>query len=99
MAALRQFAEYCKYNETLNDMIRDQLVCGITHEEIQKKLLAEKNLTYEKALEVALAVEAAEQSTKDLKSATGKTLSKDLHYTSLHLPNSQSTSGEKRDNV
>ena len=31
VAALHQIAEYCKYNETLNDMIRDHLVCGINH--------------------------------------------------------------------
>ena len=80
-------------------MIRDRLVCGINREGIQKKLLAEKNLKYQKALDVALAVETAEQDTKDLKSATGTTLPKDLHYTSPLLPNNQSTSGNRRDNV
>ena len=44
VAALHQIAEYCEYNETLNDMIRDRLVCRINHEGIQKKLLAEKIL-------------------------------------------------------
>ena len=29
-------------------MLRDRLVCGINHEGIQRKLLAEKKLTYEK---------------------------------------------------
>ena len=47
----------------MNDMIINHLVCGINHEGIQKK----KNLTHEKALEVALAMETAEQGTKDLK--------------------------------
>ena len=99
VAALCQIAEYCEYNETLNDMIRDWLVCGVNHERIQKKFLAKKDLTYEKALEMALAVETAEQGTKDLKSVTGTTLPKDLHYTSPHLLNNQSTSGKRRDNV
>ena len=44
---------------------------------------------------MALALQTAEQGTKDLKSATGTTLPKDLHYTSPHLPNSQSTSGKE----
>ena len=95
VATLRQIAEYCDYKETLNDMIRDRLVCGINHEGIQKKLLAEKNLTYEKALEIALAMETAEQGTKDLKSAT-TTLPKDLHYTSQHPPNRQTLGGRRR---
>ena len=43
VAALCQIAEHCEYNKMLNDMIRDRLVCGINHEGIQKKLLAEKN--------------------------------------------------------
>ena len=45
VASLHQIAEHCEYRETLKDMIRDCLVCEINHEGIQKKLLAEKNLT------------------------------------------------------
>ena len=40
-------------------------------------------------------METAEQGTKDLKSATGTTLPKDLHYTSPYLPNNQSSSGKE----
>ena len=43
VAALRQIAKYCEYNETLSDMIKDWLDCGINHDGIQKKLLAEKS--------------------------------------------------------
>ena len=101
VAALRQIAEHCEYRETLKDMIRDRLVCGINHEGIQKKLLAEKNLTYERALEIALALESAEQGTKDLKSAAtaATSLPKDLHYASLHPPNRQATGGNKTDSM
>jgi len=99
LAALHQIAEHCEYKETLNDMIRDRLVCGINHEGIQKKLLAEKNLTYEKALELALAMETAEQDTKELKSATSTSLPKDLHHTSSHPPTGQASRGKGRDSV
>ena len=58
-AALKQIAKYCVYGDTLNMMLRDHLFCEVNHQTIQKRLLAEKNLTFEKALEVALAVEAA----------------------------------------
>ncbi len=66
-AALRELAEYCEYGDRLLEMLRDRLVCGVNHEGIQCRLLAEKALTYEKAREIALAVEAAERGTKDLK--------------------------------
>ena len=50
VASLRKIAEHCEYKDTLKDMLRDRLVCGVNHEGIQRKLLAEKTLTYDKAL-------------------------------------------------
>ena len=38
---------------------------GINHDGIQQHLLAEKGLTYEKALELALVIESAEKDTKE----------------------------------
>ena len=51
VAALRQLAEHCNYRNTLSEMLRDRLVCGINHPAIQKTLLAKKDLTLDKALE------------------------------------------------
>ena len=53
VAALREIAEHCNYKESLNDMLRDRLVCGVNHEKIQQKLMSEKDLTYATALEIA----------------------------------------------
>ena len=36
------------FGDSLEDMIRDRLVCGISEETIQKRLLAESKLTYKK---------------------------------------------------
>ena len=47
-------------------MLRDRLVCGVNHQVIQKRLLAEKSLTFEEALEIALLVEAADNDVKHL---------------------------------
>ena len=66
VAALRQIAKYCEYGDTLNMLLRDRLVCGVNHQAIQKRLLAEKSLTFEKALEIALSVEAADNDVKQL---------------------------------
>ena len=61
VAALRELAEHCDYKDTLSDMLRDRLVCGVNHEVIQQKLMSTKNLTYTTALEFAQAIEAAEK--------------------------------------
>ena len=48
-------------------MIRDRLVCGVNHDGIQQRLLAEKELKYDKAVELVLAVQAAEKGSQDVK--------------------------------
>ena len=47
-------------------MLRDCLVCGVNHRGIQTRLLTKKELTFEKALEVALSVEAAEKDVRQI---------------------------------
>ena len=68
LAALRQLAEFCNFGDTLEKMLRDRLVCGIGDEPTQKKLLAETNLTYEKALQIARGSEAAAKNLREMKS-------------------------------
>ena len=41
VAELRKLTEYYEYGESLNDMLRDRLVCGINHERTQQRLLSE----------------------------------------------------------
>lgn len=66
LAQLKQLAEYCKFGVTLSPMLRDRLVCGIADERWQKRLLAEEDLTYDKAVKLLLSMEAAESEVKDL---------------------------------
>ena len=47
-------------------MIRDRLECGINDDNTQCLLLAEKELTYEKALEIARSQEATSQNVQTL---------------------------------
>ena len=47
-------------------MLCDRLVFGINDSRIQRRLLAEPDLDYKKAYELALALEAAEKSAQDL---------------------------------
>ena len=53
VAALRKAAEFCDYGDSLSEMLRDRLVCGITDTSVQKRLLAEKDLTLDKAVSLA----------------------------------------------
>ncbi|KAJ8035756.1 hypothetical protein HOLleu_19529 [Holothuria leucospilota] len=67
VAELRAVAEYCNYGTTLNDMLRDRLVCGINNDRIQRNLLSKSSLTFETALEIAIGLEIASKNSDDLK--------------------------------
>ena len=69
VAELRGLAEHCQFGSTLNDMIRDRLVCGISDSRIQRRLLQETELTYESAYKIAQAMEAASKDAQDLQKA------------------------------
>ncbi len=47
-------------------MLRDRLVCGVNHAGIQRKLLAEKDFTYDKAMTLALTIESSERDSRNL---------------------------------
>ena len=53
VADLRRLEEFCNFGTTLEKMLRDRIVCGVNCEGIQSKLLAERELTYERALAIA----------------------------------------------
>ena len=48
----------------LNEALRDKFVCGLKSQSIRKRLLAERNLTLTKALEVAHSLEEADNQSK-----------------------------------
>ena len=66
VAELRQLSEHCEFGTTLEDLIRDRLVCGVANSSIQRRLLAEQNLTLKQAHDLARAIETAEKNVRDL---------------------------------
>ena len=68
IAVLRKLALDCNYGDKLSEMLRDRLVCGIGDDRIQRRLLSEPDLTFEKALKLAQAIETASKDVKDLQS-------------------------------
>ena len=51
-------------------MLHDHLVCGVEDSRIQRQLLAEPQLTSDKAFEIVTAYESAERNVKDLQSGS-----------------------------
>ena len=43
-------SEHCDFKNTLEEMLRNQLVCGVNNEQIQRMLLAESSLDFKKAM-------------------------------------------------
>lgn len=66
VAVVRQLTEFCEFGDTVDNMIRDRLVCGINDDRIQRRLLAEPKLDFAKALQLALAMESAALDSKKL---------------------------------
>ena len=93
VAALRRLAEHCNFSD-LNEMLRNRLVCGVNHDTIQTRLLAEKELTFQKALDLSQAVEAAEKNSKLLQNSKPAESQSDqgkLNYTKRGQKMSSST--------
>ena len=67
VSELRCLSQFCEFGDSLEDMLRDRLVCGIDDDGIQKRLLAEPDLTYAKAVDLAQRNETASQQVRDLK--------------------------------
>ena len=84
IAELRKLSEHCEFRDYLNQALRDRLVCGLTSEAMQKRLLSEKDLTLAKAQEIAMGMEAAAKEASELQVS-----SKGLEVNSLTSHNSK----------
>ena len=63
-AALQKLATHCNFGANLEEALRDRFVCGLRHEMIQRQLLSETDLSYHKAMDIALSIEAADKNTR-----------------------------------
>ena len=71
VAELRRLSEHCVFGPTLNDYLRDRFVCGLGSESIQQKLLTVKDLTLDKALDIARGYESASRDAKLIRAGGG----------------------------
>ena len=68
VAHLRALLEHCEFGDTLEDMLRDRLVCGIADSRMQRAMLAESKLKFARAFELAQTMESADRDTRKLQS-------------------------------
>ena len=92
LAKLQKLAETCQFGGYRDEALRDRLVCGITSQTIQRKLLGVADLTLKKAVDIAVGMELTEKEISEI-SGEPKTVEKvDLHEPSFrcgrgnHLP-------------
>ena len=64
IAELQKLSINCIFGDTLNDMLRDRLVCGLYSLKIQKFLLYYKKLTFAQARDIKVSMELAEENAK-----------------------------------
>ena len=67
LAELRKLAVPCEFGKTLDEALRDRLVCGLRNEAYQKRLLSEPELTLDKALQIAQSMETADVNARALR--------------------------------
>lgn len=70
LAELRKLAEHCQFGNTLEIMLRDRLVCGIRDEAVQRRLLAEVDLTFKKTFDIILAAETTATQVLELRNCS-----------------------------
>nr|XP_054599801.1 uncharacterized protein LOC129164288 [Nothobranchius furzeri] len=71
VAELRKLAQHCDYGAALPQMLRNRLVCGVNDDRMQRRLLSEVDLTFDKALTLCQAMESASKDVRDLQEILG----------------------------
>lgn len=60
MMKLKQQVAKCKFGDSADDVMRDQIVIGVKEEAVQKRLLSNPKLTLQKAVYILLVEEQVE---------------------------------------
>ncbi len=103
VAELKKLAQHCGYGASLPQMLWDRLVCGVKNDRMQRWLLSEVELTFEKALTVCQAMESANKNVRDLQGLlmeeTGQNVKSLKGATAVHRVCSVEKKGRQKDIV
>ena len=92
VSALRTLAKTCNFCQCLHDsLLRDRIVLGVKEPALRKKLLQERKLTLEKAIDICKSGETTAQHLKDLAAA------KDPNVNEVHTLKHRSEKKLRRD--
>ena len=69
VAKLRKLTTNCDFSDYLEEALRDRFICGLRSETTQKQLITKVELTFQCAVEIAQAIEAAEKKSEQFKKA------------------------------
>ena len=69
VAAIKKAAKNCDFKTTLDEMLRDRLVCGLVNTTIQQQLLEKDNLTLKAATDLATSIELTSKQAATLQPA------------------------------
>ena len=85
IAELQKLLINCTFGNTLNDMLRDRFVCGLSSPKIQTFILSYKKLTFAQARDIEVSMESAEENAKLNNDSAGKSNMLKLKDTSLQV--------------
>lgn len=102
VAELRKLSQSCQFGANLDEALRDRFVCGLLREDVQRVLFTEDDkLTFPKAVERALAMEAARKNVAETRVV--ESVATQLHkmegecnYDPADLYEAQAISGKQR---
>ena len=63
---LKKQYKFCKFGSTIQDMLMDLLVVGVVNNHIHRCLLADKNLNFDLAKQIALVTESADKNVHNI---------------------------------
>lgn len=65
LARIRKLSAVCQFEDMLQEKVGDCMVCDINSDAVQGKLLAEADLSLDKGVEIAVAMEMTETMPKN----------------------------------
>ena len=73
IAQIKSHASTCSFGDKLSEMLRDRLVMGLRNSKTQKALLTKEDLTFEEAVSIAVANEAADKDVEAIGASSSTT--------------------------
>lgn len=70
LTKIKNQGKKCEFNDLLDSLLRDKIVIGINSNTVREKLLAEDDLSLDKAIKVCRASETATQQLKEIKQSS-----------------------------